>query len=448
MRPCQRFGVKNWAAALLLASAACTPDIATDPVPAVMQFEPTMMPARVPEPSALAINPGTGKVDLAIAGVVVPADCTKVTEGQQAQCEFNQYLQSLDGFPTTAPARAPVSEAVDLATITPANVSVVVLPAAAAPVKPAAGEVVVGASADGRYIQVLPVKPWPVGTNVFIGVRGYEGGIRAGGKTVVASTTYNLLKREESLTCTEMTAPEAVPASCKFLTLLTQQMAEAMARGSLATLEGLRRRMAMAWPLMEGVGGIPKKEAAMLWTFPIHKASVIDGLPVPAGADEIRLAVNGPVDPATVSAFRPAEEQGSVILMNLKALMVTPLDLAAAFPSNTSSFADGQIVIKAAAPLEVGGLYGIAVTKQAKNPAGQSLVPSPITVLLMARGPVVDATGRITVSSLSDQMQAMQLEGGRQQLRALLDNESLAELTGLRREQLAYLIAIPWGVAP
>jgi hypothetical protein len=444
---------------LSLLSAACTPDIGTDPVPEVVPFEPTARPALVPEPSRLAINRTTGKVDLSIAGIVVPADCQTVADAARAQCELNQYLQTLDGFPTTASAKTPLHAAVDVASLTPANVAVVkvvptVTPAGtvqAVPSKVPAGEAIIGASADGKTIQVLPAKPWPVASEILVGVRGYQSGITVTGKPVVASTTYNLLKREESLTCPlpgmTVTTAEAIDENCKFLLLLRQQMPDAMARVSLLTLEQLRLGFttpANAWMAMELVGGIPKKEVAILWTFPVHSASVIDGLPVPAGADEVRLAVNGAVDPATVSAFRVAEDPGSVVLMNLGALGKSPPDLSAGFPRATAHFADGQIIIKAAAPLEPGAIYGIAVLKSAKNPAGVPLVPPPITVLLMARGPVV-VDGKITVSALGDLATASQLEAGRMQLRALLDNESIGELTGVRREQIAYLIAFAWG---
>jgi hypothetical protein len=401
-------------------------------------------------------------VDLSLAGIVVPADCQMVAETGRAQCELNQYLQSLDGFPTTASAKTPLTVAVDAASLTPTNVAVVkvvptVTPAGTVqpvPSKIPPAEAIIGASVDGKAIQVLPAKPWPVASQILVGVRGYDGGIRLGGKPAVASTTYNLLKREEPLTCAPagmpVVAPAGIPSDCKFLQLLTQQMPDATARVSLLTLEQLRLELnppapnPNAWAAMELVGGIPKKEVVILWSFPVHTASVIDGMPAPAGADEIHLAVNGAVDPATVSAFRLAESPGSVVLMNLGALGKSPPDLNAGLPRATASFADGKIVIKAAAPLEPAGLYGIVVLKSAKNPAGVPLVPPPLTVLLMARGPVV-VDGKVTVSALGDLAMANQVEGGRMQLRALLDNDSIGELTGVRRDQIAYLIAFAWG---
>jgi hypothetical protein len=114
-----------WAAAAtaVLAAAACTPEIDTDPVPVVMEFDPNAKPPRVSEPSFLARDPATGKIDLGVAGIDVPADCSTQPALARAQCEFNQYLESLDGFPTVATARTPVGGPVDLPTATvPANV--------------------------------------------------------------------------------------------------------------------------------------------------------------------------------------------------------------------------------------------------------------------------------------------------------------------------------------
>ncbi len=117
-----------WAAAAtaVLAVAACTPEIDTDPVPVVMEFDPTAKPPRVSEPSFLARDPATGKIDLGVAGIDVPADCSTQPVLARAQCEFNQYLESLDGFPTVATARTPVGGPVDLPTATvPTNVAVI-----------------------------------------------------------------------------------------------------------------------------------------------------------------------------------------------------------------------------------------------------------------------------------------------------------------------------------
>ena len=67
-----------------------------------MEFDPTARPPRVSEPSFVALDRMTGKIDLSVAGIDVPADCSTQPATARAQCEFNQYLESLDGFPTVA----------------------------------------------------------------------------------------------------------------------------------------------------------------------------------------------------------------------------------------------------------------------------------------------------------------------------------------------------------
>ena len=84
-----------------------------------MEFEPTGTPPRVSEPS-FAVHRPDHRTDRPGAGA--GSTCRPTARNQtampEAQCEFNQYLESLDGFPTVAGARAPVSAAVDLATAT------------------------------------------------------------------------------------------------------------------------------------------------------------------------------------------------------------------------------------------------------------------------------------------------------------------------------------------
>jgi hypothetical protein len=440
-----------WAAAATaaLAVAACTPEIDTDPVPAVMEFDPNAKPPRVSEPSFLARDPTTGKIDLGVAGIDVPADCSTQPALARAQCEFNQYLESLDGFPTVATARTPVSGPVDLPTATvPANVAVI-----DGITKQPINQVAVSYDATARYLVIAPSRSWPTAGFIWIGVRGYDAGIRVQGKPVVASTAYNLLKRNDSLTC-GATTPAAIPATCGYLGLLSQQMSPDMARASLVSLEGLRTVFTLpqvgggGWASLEAAG-IPKAQAVVLWGFPVHSNPVIDlyppaGLvPQPAGANEIRLAVNGTLDPATVTPLRVAQSVGTVMLVNLDAL-AEPMPTGG-FPAFDARYAAGTISITTTAPLQAGKRYAILVTRAAKDPQSRPLVPPPISVLLMARGPLVDpATMKSTVASIGA-AEAAQLEAGRQGLAMLLDNSTFQALTTIRREDLAYLFAFTWG---
>jgi hypothetical protein len=348
-----------------------------------------------------------------------------------------------------------VSAAVDLSTVTAETVAVV-----EARTLQRLTDVNFTFEPTNRYLQVSPKRSWPVGGFVWVGVRGYDKGIRTAvmppdvvGKPVVASLAYNLLKREGMpgvpvLTCgADPTMPATIDPNCEYYRLLAQRSAnDAATRGSLARLEVLRQATNMlgGWTLLEMLGGIPKAEAAILWGFPIHSAPVIDinplagVVPTVVGPNQIRLAVNGELNPATVGAFRIAEQEGSVYLLDLAALGQGRV--GAGFPPIVASYAAGAITITTEAPLARGGLYGIAVTKSAQDLAGRAMVSPPISVLLMARGPVASADGKSLVSAASD-LEAAQLEAGRQQLAALLNDPQLPGITGLSRATIAYLFA-------
>ncbi len=432
-----------------LGGLACTPEVATDPLPEVMEFDPAV--GRVSEPSFLAIDPGTGKVNLAAGGIVVPPDCAAVASEQRAQCELNQYVQSLDGFPTSLGARTPVSSAaLDLTSVVPGQTLAVVETRG----QRAMTDVVAAFDATGRYLQVAPTTAWPSDTFVWIGVRGYEKGIRVAGKPVAASVTYNLLKREQPLTCVPVAeqwkpiAPAAIDARCPFLQLLAAQLPDPLARAALVQLEEIRLRIrdGGGWTAVERLGGIAKDDLAILWGFPTHSGPVIDLDPTrqlgprvtPAG-DEIQLPVNGTIDPATVKAFRLAREPGSVYLMDLMALGQDRIGQG--FPAITASYAGGMISIKTATPLAKGGLYGVLVSREVKSLGGKAMVPPPPSVLLTARGPVANTGGKSLVANVSD-ADALQIEFVRAQLEKLFDDANFQALTGIRRETIGFFSVV------
>jgi hypothetical protein len=430
---------------------ACTPDIDTDPQPEVMEFDPAS--GRVAEPSFAVINPVTRLIDLSLGGITVPPECTPTTLPSQAQCEFLQYLQSLDGFPTSSAARTPASAALDPVSLTAQNVAAFDL----ATMRPLTAQVTVVFDPVSRYLQVAPMRSWAPGSFVWIGVRGYANGVRAGGKEVVASLAYNLLKREESLacqpaaeTCAVAVVPAAIPATCPYFQLLAQQMAPAAAQANIAQLEQLRcaiRNTFHGWEALAALGGIPKAEAAMLWGFPTHSSPVIEldpaaGLvPQVVPPSEIRLAVNGELDPATVNAYRLGQNEGSVYLLNVGALATNMI--GAGFPSATATYAAGVISVKSVDPLPPGA-YAVIVSRSAKSPTGKALVPPPAVMLALARGPIVNAAGVSQVTSVSN-AQAVQLEQGRLQLAPLVNDPMFAALTRLSRETIAYVFSFTVG---
>jgi hypothetical protein len=190
---------------------------------------------------------------------------------------------------------------------------------------------------------------------------------------------------------------------------------------------------------------------AVLWGFPIHSASVAeldpkaDLIPHGTAPDEIRVGVQGPVDPATVSAFVVGVQQGSVVIMDLTAAATG--DSVAGFPVTDAQYADGSIVIKGRQPFVVGDQYGIFLKRTIRAPGGAPLVASPVSMLLTARGELVDAQGHSNVSGVADADAAM-LEEGRLQLATLFDTQIVQLLTEITRDNLVYCFAFPFQVTP
>jgi hypothetical protein len=435
-------------AGLALAAAGCAPEIGSDPVPAAMQWDP--LPPRVPSPSGLIVNPVTHRIDFSLAGVQVPSSCDAQTDMPEAACELDQWLQTLDGYPTTSPAIAPASAALDPASLT-LGANVVALTGAGAP----AG-VAVGFDASSDFLTIAPAAPWALGTWYWFAVRGYDGGVRtAAGTEVVGSPTMSLLKWNDPLDC-GVSDPSALDRSCPAYDLLLSQAtnsedAPATARAGVEQLQQawLAYQTAGAWDLV-AAAGIPKAEVAVLWGFPTHTNSVAELSPpalVPAvtAPNTIAVAVHGPIDPASVVPFVVQKQAGTIVLMDLTA--VATGDLVGGLPPIDATVAGGAIVITGQSAFPAGHTIGLFFTDGLRDPTGAPLVASPVSMLLTFQGALVDGAGHSYIPGVSDSDAAM-LEAGRQQLAPLFDNATLGNLTGVKRGKLVYCFAFPFGSAP
>jgi hypothetical protein len=407
-----------------------------------MQFDTTATPPRVPEPTHVIINPGTRKIDFSLGGIAVPSDCAAQTAMPRAQCEFYQYLQTLDGYPTVTPARAPATAVLDPASLTPDNV-VVVDAATGQLVK----EVAISFDAAGKYLVIQPTAGWTPAHLYVLGVRGYASGVKgASGQEVVADVPYFLLKQDRSLSC-NATTPAGVPDTCPTFQLLAAQMDPAAAKASVVQLEMLRQSYTAlhATELLASVGGIPKGELAIYWAFPAHSSPVAElnppaKIPQVVSDRELRVAIKGAIDPATLRATT-AGMPGTVLLMDLTE--TAGANLVGGLPAVDVSYETGAVVLRPRAPLITGHQYGVFLTTGITSLDGKPLVPSPVSFLLTARGPLV-AGGKSTVSAVGD-ADAAQLEAGRAALVDLFDNPLIQAVTGLDRAKTAYVFAFPFG---
>ena len=407
-----------------------------------MEFEPTTSPPRVPEPTHVIINPRTQRLDFSLAGITVPPDCAAQTVMPQAQCEFYQYLQTLDGYPTVTPARAPVTAALDPATLTAQNVVVIDVAA-----RQVVTDVTVTFDTTNRYLVIVPTAGWSLGHLYVVGVRGYASGVKAvmgADREVVASVPYFLLKQDTSISC-GATTPETVADSCPDFQLLASSMTTAAARGSVVQLEMLRASYAtfMTTDLLGMPGGIPRDELAIYWAFRAHSSPVAEiGPPnkVPQQPENnvLRVAVKGALDPTTLKATS-AGMPGTVTLLDLTAVAAS--NLVAGLPPFDVSYDAGAIVLTTRQPLVTLHQYGLFLSNAITGADGKPLVAPPVSVLLAARGPLIDAAGKSQVSAVSDGDAAV-LEAGRAGLAPLFDNDIVKAVTGLDRARLAYVFIL------
>jgi len=439
-------GSRRWIVAVMASSAglagACTPDVGSDPIPTAMELDLTATPPRAPQPTALIINPQTGHIDFRLAGTPLPDDCSAQQALTEAQCQFDQWLQTLNGFPTVTPATAPASGPLDPATLTlGANVVAV-----AAKQGALATDLAVSFDDASSSLTLMPLHGWDLGEFYWVGVRGYDSGVHdTGGRPVVGSPTMALLKQDDSLTC-GATDPAAVDPNCPTYRVLNQGMPSPAAAEQLLRLEGIR----MAFITGHGfdvmaVAGLPKDQIAVLWGFPIHTNSVpvlvpsAGAVPLVPAANQILVGVQGPVDPATVSAFSAAAGQpGPVVVVDLTALATG--DLAAAFPPVIAAYAAPAIAIQASQPFPAGHQIGLFFTDAIHSPDAAPLVASPVSVLLRLTAPLVDSGGHSTVSGVAD-AEAGALEAGRAALSSLFDSPTFTPTTGVSRANVIYAYA-------
>lgn len=456
--------------------SGCTPDIPQEAVPAFveLEFDPSATPPKSYEPTLLVTNAETGLLDFSAAGIIIPADpleCQTQTALPVAACEFYWYMQQLDGFPTLTPARTPVSAPIDLASVKlPGNLFIYEFLRGQTPVT----EGTVGYDADAGYLTFDPTGGWEIGGLYLAAVRGYAGGITdTAGNEAVKSIIYVLLQQDPSLPCGATTADE-LSTDCAYYSLfagdarfssLPPAEQKAAIGATLLQLEELRGVYKgesglpiNVWDQVAELGQMPPEEVGILWAFRTHTSSVIElnpntGLaPVVTSPTEIHVTPKGPIDATTLKAFSLTDPSGDVFLLDGTAFLGG--DFLGALPTFTVAYTGGDIVLTMDAPLVEGHLYIAVLSNEVEGKPGKPIVPSPVTVFLRTRGALVDnydlcATNPPTATPQAPGLKAAdacQLEAGRQQFMALLDNTTVTDLTknanrpnGLTREIVAYL---------
>ncbi|CAM4132120.1 hypothetical protein [Corallococcus soli] len=304
--------------AMALGAVSCTPEIAQDAPNTnvgLAEFDPSGTPAVVPSPNDLAINRATGLVNAPINPTASPAE----------QEFTREYLNTLNGFPTSAVATTKVQD-LDPTSMGPQSVIFIDLkagtPIATKPVSPT-----IAYNETTDLISLIPpvdantgLPAWPKGGRYAVALIGGENGLKTtAGHPIIGSATWSFVSSVKPLvTCEDLTAPDCAPAT----EIIPSTETDAAKRledqiASAKQLEQLRRGYA---PLIEGLvqKGIKREDVVLLWTFTIldQPEATISLAPtarlpapiIPFPNDLIRIAATKEGTPARLDFPIPAQD--------------------------------------------------------------------------------------------------------------------------------------------
>lgn len=414
-------------------------------------FDPTM--SVIPLPNDLLKNPATGLLNVPVQPTDSPAAAEFTTD----------YLNTLDGFPVSAGASANAQGGgLDPATVNADTVKVVVLSGAELAAPPVIGcRKATPTAADCSAITISPAAgSWGKARTLGVAIVGGAKGVKAAdGSTVVASQVWAIVRSGASLVdCADLASPD-----CK--ALLT---AAPVSLAQVKALEGLRRGYADALDALEA--DVPRADVALFWTFSTvsfpeatfdPSGSIIPfpndilrspttgrlNLPIPAGAPALLANLLGglnTLDGFSTTAAAVSENSDTRGAIDLGAIDPATLDAGTGFikASNLATGlqprvtrclncastlqADGgvqtlqQLQFVPQAPLDEQTTYAAYVTTDLKDTAGKPVVAAPTFALLRLKNPLIDGTGKATLSTITD-AQAAQLEPLRLAGKASLD---------------------------
>lgn len=442
-------------AALALLAASCTPEIASDPVPqrVIALYEPAAATPVLPLPNDLALDAATGQL--------------AVPDGERdsaAQKEFNAYLRSLDGFPTTATPTLSFSGPLDAATVSATSVKVLDM------TDPAAVKELPGATLEWDAATLtLSVRGLGYARARVYGVAvlgSAAGGLKgAAGEEVVGSPAFALLRaRRPLVTCSDLASVE-----CRSATALIDGTEAALA------LERARRRLQPGLAYLESKG-VPREELAAFWSFSTVRLPLAtfdpanDVVPFPNALAMANGKVNLPPEPgddALTAALKARLNQldgfstsaglvtesgdgtgaadarldsASLDAAQFKLFNLdnpseeVPLEVvcrscgAAGTPPGAEP---DQVVLRPQKPLRSRTRYGVLWLEGARGLDGKPVRAGTVFALARSRSPLVNG-GKSAVSSLDDASAGL-LESLRQSLAPALLG---ADQKGLAREKV------------
>lgn len=446
-------GRRATAALLTLAALAsgCTQDLPPlQPAPAIIQATWNPATGVLPTPTDLVRDGERGLLSLPIDGAM-----------SEAEQEFRRYLNSLDGYPVTSTLTIPVTGPVDEASL-PGTLLIT----RASDGQPLAAEVTY--NAETGQILATPrndsadntLQP---GERYTFGLRGYAGGARgAADEQVVADSAFYLVRQEVPLT----EHLSVIPGETRAEREATAEQLERVREGYASLYDALASR------------GIPREELAVAASFTTSGRPSLwfdpnqSKIPVPNNLllDRSTGRVNLPIGPEESDEAKHVKKtlntyDGFSISGALTVEATAEVDPATvADPANIRVFRadsrsdggwieetdlergvldDGHTIwVRPRLALREGTEHVVLLSRGITTRDGQAVEAQPVGALLRAAGPLLDAEGRSTVSSVPDGS-AASLEPARQDVRALIRHLEVKE--GLDRATLA--AAVPFRTA-
>jgi hypothetical protein len=450
----------RWSLIALLLSG-CAEDVGNPQKPGpfiVAAFDPTASPTpQIPLPNDLLKTGGDG------THLNVP----DLPGESPAQVDFNHYLNTLDGFPSSTPGSFAFSGPVDPASVTVGsptmNGSVVIFDVTA--MMPFT-DFTLMVSADGTMVTITPTKRWASGHTFFVMVFGGSdpAGVKGAppqNELVLSSPAFFFLRSPVPLVglCTNGETPGCVcppevvakgDPNDKTCHSVITGLPDAQARQLEAPRQQLNAALTAALPASGSDNGMPRSRSnvVLAWSFTITDMpmAVFDptrsDVPFPNDVliNQMTGLVNLPIDPSdpqaaikmglntldgfsttapeTLNIDAAADINPATVVPNKSALLlgltgsnINPPFTAAPVLVNNNTQQIGTIAIQPTSALEPDqNRYAVIVTSGVTDTNGRPLVAPPTIVLTRGTNPLVDAQGHSTVPQELNDMQAQQLE--------------------------------------
>ncbi len=316
-------------------------------------FDPSTTPPTVPTPNDLATDPATGLLNIPVPATAMGPDL-----------DFYAYLDTLDGYPTSATANEVFSAPLSPDSVTADDVRVYDVISASTLTKLTLTPVYSDIPDAGQISVNPPAAGWTPGHTYAVAIIGGATGVKGStGQTVIGSPTWALIRSMNSLVtgCTDLTSSSCQSATALIPSTVTDAAGRLADQAAKAVqLEELRLKYA---PVLAQLGTeqVARTDVVIVWTFKIDDLAQVAFNPptsVPVPND---LAIN----PATGKVTVPIDPSYSAAYQEF---IVDYLDTLNGFP--TASVASVGIVAGDVDPASVTPTNVVAISLNGQDLTG------------------------------------------------------------------------------